>query len=175
MHLIAELSYDQGRRQRRERFKTEPGRAGARLAPFDQLVVRAEGAQPAGPWQSFAGGGAPGRGHHKGAVWREVHNLARADSEHRMHPKLDEQGEMSIRAQAPVCDQHVTRSSGGMDCLDLRQVVGQQGGTDQLHAEASAGMAEGQQARDRKPTAGALFGGLPKRLLQHRRIRHRAA
>ena len=62
-----------------------------------------------------------------------------------------------------------------MDVWHVRQIVGQQGCTDQLGEEPSTGMEEGQQAGDGETTAGALLGGLPKLLLQDWGIRHGAA
>jgi hypothetical protein len=62
-----------------------------------------------------------------------------------------------------------------MDCLDLCQIVRQQGRADQLGQEASPGMAEGQQADDGEATTRAWLAGLPTLLLSHRCIRHGAA
>jgi len=62
-----------------------------------------------------------------------------------------------------------------MDFLDLCQIVRQQGRADQLGSEARPSMEEGQQVDDGEATAGALLGGLPPLLLEHRRIRHGAA
>jgi len=82
---------------------------------------------------------------------------------------------MRIRTSPPVGDQHIPRGESGMDVLDLCQIVRQQGCADQRGQEARPGMEEGQQVDDGEATAGALLGGLPTRLLSHRRIRHGAA
>jgi hypothetical protein len=38
----------------------------------------------------------------KRAARGELHDLARADAEHGMHARLDEEGEMGIGTQAPI-------------------------------------------------------------------------
>ncbi len=85
----------------------EPRRTGRGFQPRHQLVVKAQGFEPTGPWDACDRWRPPHTRPDKRPTWGEIHQLSRADAEHGMHARLHEQGEMGIGAQAPIGHEYI--------------------------------------------------------------------
>jgi hypothetical protein len=66
------------------------------------LVLDPEGFTPTRPWDGFDGRRPPDTRLDKRPAWGEIDDLSRADAQHGVHAGLDEEGEMSVRTQAPI-------------------------------------------------------------------------
>ena len=92
----------------------------------------AERFEPAGPGHACDRGRPPHTRPAKGPTGREIHDLSGADAPHRVHAGPDEQRARRVGTQAPIGDEHVAWVQGRVDRLPLGEVVGEEGGDDQL-------------------------------------------
>jgi hypothetical protein len=91
-----------------------------------------------------------------------------------MHAGLGKEGEMSIRTQAPIGDEHISCLQAWMDRLHQGQIMGEEGRGHWLQEESGASMEQPQQVRHGNAAPRPLLCRLAERVLEGRRIRHRA-
>ena len=112
--------------------------------------------EPAGPWHAFDGRRPPHARPDKRPARCEIHNLARANAQHRMHADLDEESHVGQRTQAPIGHQHIACLSARMHRLHVSQVVGEERRDDQFEEHPAAGMEQPQEPGDGKAAPGPL-------------------
>ncbi len=134
----------------------------------------AECFEPAGAWHACDGRRPPHARPDQGPTRGDIHHLARADAEHGVHVGLDEAGEMRGGASPPLGHAHITRCSQGVHLLHLGEIVGEKGRDDQRQEHPGARMEEPSPSCHGNATPGPRCRRLPARLLQGRRVRHRA-
>jgi hypothetical protein len=138
--VVAHRAEPSGIWQGRQCLSGEPRGTSLRFQPRHQLVVEAERCAPAGPWEAFDRRCPPHPRPDQGPAEGDIHDLARADAEHRRHAGLDEEGEMGLGAEAPIGHEHVPFLSAGMDRLHPGQIVGEKGRDDPRQDHPSARM-----------------------------------
>jgi hypothetical protein len=87
------------------------------------------------------------------------------DPQQGVQARLDQQGEVGIRTQSTVSDEHVPGLQGGMHLAHAGQIVRVQRCHNELAEEAWASMKQGEQMGNRKATTWLLFRWLPELLL----------
>ena len=95
-------------------------------------------------------------------------------AEHGVHAGLDEEGEMRVGTQAPIRHEHITGGSHRVHLVHLGEIVGEEGRDDQLQEHTGARMEQPQEARHGKAASRPLPRRLAERVLEGRRIGHRA-
>jgi hypothetical protein len=136
-----------------------------RFEPHDELVLDAEGLEPAGAGDAVDGRCPAHTRPDQGPTGRDIHALPRAQAQDGVYPGLHEEGEMGVRPQAPIGHQHISCVYAWMHRLHVGQVMGEQGRNDQLQEDPGARMAQPQKMRHGKAAPRALLRRLAERSL----------
>jgi hypothetical protein len=145
------------------------------LQPGAAWVLDAERGEPACAWHACDSRRPPHTRPDKRPTWGEIHHLARADAPHRVHAGMDEEGEMRVRTPPPIRPEHITGCSHRVHLLHLGAIVRQEGRDDQLEEHPGARMEQPQEVGHGNAAPQSRRCRLAKRVLEGRRIRHRAS
>jgi hypothetical protein len=118
-----------------------------RCEPRDEVVLDAEGLEPAGAGDAFDGRCPAHTRPDQGPTGRDIHALPRAQAPDGVYPGRPEEGEMGVRTQAPIGHQHISCVYAWMHRLHVGQVMGEQGRHDPLQEDPGARMAQPQKLR----------------------------
>lgn len=165
MDPVLQFSHRKAIGQVRKLLRLHPLRTGHRFEPVDKLVVFPELLQPPGARLPCVARAPPCARFSMGTSRGEVHDVLLMEAEHGMYARLHEQREMRIGAKAPVCHQDIARAQVWMQCYHLGELMGAQGGRQQVYDHPGTRMKQGQQVGNGEAAPRQLLAGLAEMVL----------